>query len=208
MKKKSIIIGLCMVLVLVFTACGGEKEKQAYGPLLEAAKEAELYAGKLTTGFEGDTLSNSFFEWTISDVRTETELYGKTANAGKKFVVMNVSVTNTTDEEYEIGNYDFVSYVAPDMDTGLVETMDSFDDAMYPDEEMLAPGKTRSGTLVFEVDESVEELIIDYIEFIGEDVYKRQYLYHRTDGSGRRRTGEGAVTSGSLLHVCARVHIF
>ena len=168
-KKKHIIVGLCMVLALVFTACGGEKETQAYGPLFEAAKEANLYVGDLTTGFEGDTLSNSFFEWTISDVRTETELYGKTANAGKKFVAMDVSVTNTTDEEYEIGNYDFVAYVAPDMETGLIDTMNSFDDAMYPDQEMLAPGKTRSGTLVFEVDESVEELIIDYIEFIGEE---------------------------------------
>ncbi len=165
MNKKKTIVSLCLVLMLVFTACGGEK----YGPLLAAAKEAELYAGKLTTGFVGDTLTNSFFEWTVTNVRTETELYGKTANAGKKFVVMDVSVTNTTDEEYEIGNYDFVSYVEPDMDTGLVETMDSFNDAMYPDEEMLAPGKTRSGTLVFEVDESVEEIIIDYIEFIGED---------------------------------------
>ena len=84
-------------------------------------------------------------------------------------MVVHVSVTNTTDEEYEIGNYDFIGYVAPDMDSGIVDTMDSFDAAMYPDEAMLAAGETKSGTLIFEVDESVEELIVDYVEFFGED---------------------------------------
>jgi len=34
---------------------------------------------------------------------------------------------------------------------------------------MLAAGETKSGTLIFEVDESVEELIVDYVEFFGED---------------------------------------
>ena len=78
-------------------------------------------------------------------------------------------MTNTTDEEYEIGNYDFVAYVAPDMDSGLTDTMDSFDDSMYPDQEMLAAGENRTGELIFEVDESVEELIVDYIEFFGDE---------------------------------------
>lgn len=165
-NRKYIIVSLCLVLVLALTACGSKE--QSYGPLLEQAKEAQLYVGNLTTGLKGDTLSNSFFEWTVSGVRTEKEIYGKTAMDGKKFVIVDISVTNTTDEEYEIGNYDFVAYAAPDMDSGLVETMDSFHGNMYPDEEMLAAGKTRTGELIFEVDESVEELIVDYIEFFSD----------------------------------------
>ncbi|MEY8369234.1 DUF4352 domain-containing protein [Anaerovoracaceae bacterium 42-11] len=170
-NRKYIIVGLCLVLALAFSGCGskdGDKEA-SYGPLLTQAKEAGLHVGNLTTGVKGDTLSNSFFDWTISEVRTEKEIYGKTAKDGKKFVIVDVSVTNTTDEEYEIGNYDFVAYVAPDMESGLVDTMDSFNDSMYPDEEMLAAGKTRTGELIFEVDESVEELIVDYIEFFGDE---------------------------------------
>lgn len=166
-KSKYIVISLCLALVLALTACGGEEKN--YGSLLEQAKEAELYVGSLTTGLLGDTLSNSFFEWTVKDVRTEKEIYGKTAKDGKKFVIVDISVTNTTDEEYEIGNYDFVAYVAPDMDSGLTDTMDSFDDSMYPDQEMLAAGENRTGELIFEVDESVEELIVDYIEFFGDE---------------------------------------
>lgn len=175
MRKRYIIVGLCIILILAFTACGGEKQsngesaKREYGSLLQEAKDAKIYAGELTTGMVGDTLSNSFFDWTISEVRTEKEIYGKTAKEGKKYVVVHVSVTNTTDEEYEIGNYDFIGYVAPDMDSGIVDTMDSFDAAMYPDEAMLAAGETKSGTLIFEVDKSVEELIVDYVEFFGED---------------------------------------
>lgn len=179
MKKKNhirryIIVGLCLALAFALAGCGKDGDKQngseeSYGPLLKQAKEAGLHVGNLTTGVKGDTLSNSFFDWTISEVRSEKEIYGKTAKDGKKFVIVDVSVTNTTDEEYEIGNYDFVAYVAPDMESGLVDTMDSFNDSMYPDEEILAAGKTRTGELIFEVDESVEELIVDYIEFFGDE---------------------------------------
>ena len=88
--KKILAVLLGMILIFALSACGNDDDD--YGPLLEALKKEELYQGDLTTGTVGDTIKNSFFEWKVNSVKSETELNGKSAESGKKFVVVNISV--------------------------------------------------------------------------------------------------------------------
>lgn len=141
---------------------------KSYGPLLTALKKADLYAGTLTTGVVGDTMKNSFFNWKVNSVKTATKLSGKSAGSGKKFVVVSITVKNTTDEDYEVGNYDFIGYMEASED-GHLDTEDSFYDSMYPNETTLSAGKSLTGDLVFVVDSDVDEIVVDYIEFYGDD---------------------------------------
>ena len=52
---------------------------------------------------------------------------------------------------------------------GHLDTADSFYDDMYPDETELAAGKTLTGDIVFIVDEDVDEIVMDYMEFYGDE---------------------------------------
>lgn len=164
--KKLLAVLLGIMLALTFTACGSDDKEP--GPLLNELKEAEFYQGELTTGMVGDTMKNSFFEWKVNSVKTETELSGKPAGAGKKYVVVNISVKNTTKESFVTGNYDFIGYMEASED-GHLDTADSFYDDMYPDETDLAAGKTLTGDIVFLVDEDVDEIVMDYMEFYGDE---------------------------------------
>lgn len=163
--KKIIAVLLGIILIFAFSACGSDND---YGPLLEALKKAELYQGDLTTGTVGDTIKNSFFEWKVNCVKSETELNGKSAESGKKFIVVNISVKNTTDEAFTTGNYDFIGYMEAS-EEGQLDTEYSFYDDMYPDEIDLAAGKTLTGDLVFVVDTDVDEIVVDYMEFYGDE---------------------------------------
>ena len=104
----------------------------------------------------------------MNSVKTETELNGKSAGEGKKYVVANISVKNTTKETFVTGNYDFIGYMEASED-GHLDTADSFYDDMYPDETELAAGKTLTGDIVFIVDEDVDEIVMDYMEFYGDE---------------------------------------
>lgn len=171
--KKILTVTLCLAIVLVATACGGsddgktdaKSQDKNYGELYTQAKDAYSESiGKLTAGTVGDSLSNSFFNWTVNSVETKDKVEGKTAKDGYKFIVANISVTNTTKETFAVGNYDFIGITEVSED-GQIDTMDSFYDKMYPDEKELAAGKTLTGDLVFQVKEDVNELIVDYQVF-------------------------------------------
>ncbi|MGF6377064.1 hypothetical protein M2140_002146 [Clostridiales Family XIII bacterium PM5-7] len=165
--KKIILTTLCLVVCFAFAACG-DKE-QNFGGLHEEAKTAyEDDLGELQSGTIKDTLSNTFFDWTLNSVETKETLEGKTPEEGKIFVVANITVKNTSTEEYEVGNYDFIGIVGIE-EGEQFDTLDAFYDGMYPDGENLAAGKTLTGDIVFEVSADCTELIIDYQEYFGDD---------------------------------------
>lgn len=167
MTKKLITAVLCAALMLAFVSCGAEKTADEPSGLAADVKAVwdELYEyGELSVAGEGETLSNAFFDWTLNSVRTETSLNGQDAADGKKFVVVNITVTNTEDYEYETGNFEFLCICGTD-EGDEVETMNSFYDEMIPDEFNLKAGETVTGDLVFEVNEDVSEVLIDYEEF-------------------------------------------
>lgn len=202
-KKKLLALLLCLTVVFAFASCGGAagedensgptmaeeanteldeskaptKENKAYGELSKELKDywqGQSGYQNLSVGGVGDTLKNDFFDWTVNSVRTETALNGRNAASGKKFVVININMTNTEDTSYETGNYEFWGLIGQGEP---LNTLDAFYDGMIPDTVKFAPGQTLSGDIVYEVDKNLDKLIVDYDEVYGDESTGNAYWF-------------------------------
>lgn len=127
---------------------------------------------ELVVGSEGDTMTCSFFEFTISDVQALEEIDGfvpeKETN---KFITAQVNVKNITEDEIPVGNYDFYIIWETEEETAEEDhwAYASFRDDMYPDDVKLASGETLSGLLVFDIPADVDEFTIAYDEIYDDE---------------------------------------
>lgn len=200
MKKRRVVaVMLCLFVVFAFAACGEKeeptmaeenkteiKEEQAanesnenFGELSQSIKaewDQKYQFNGIAVGGVGDTLSNDFFDWTIHSVKTAKETHGKSAGEGKKFVIINMTMTNTEDFEYETGNFEFLALVGTSEDDEL-NTMDAFYDGMIGDEFTLGVGESVTGDIVFKVDEDIDTIVVDYEEFYGDNSIGNVYWY-------------------------------
>lgn len=168
-KWKILVLLVFVVIQFTFAACSSNSGEDTEGAdsladTVKAVWDENYDYGTLSVGGEEDVLSNAFFDWKVNSIDTETSLHGSTAGDGKVFLIINISVTNTEDYEYETGNYEFLCITGPE-ESDEVETMNSFYDEMIPDTVDLAAGDTLTGDLVFEISEDVKEVLLDYEEF-------------------------------------------
>lgn len=196
-KRKLVVLALCVALAFSLAACGGDKEgsesenavrtsekMQANSEAFPATEENKNFSelaqsvkaawdqkyqyGALSVGGKGDLMENAFLTWKVNDYKTVDEINGTSAGDGKKFVVANITMTNTMDEAFGSGNYEFRGIVGPEEEDDL-DMMDAFYDEMLPDEFDLDAGKSITGDLVIKVNADVSEIIIDYESFYGDD---------------------------------------
>lgn len=198
-KNRLLALLLCLTLVLAFSACGEaeetneptmadenhveiEQEQAAtddnknYGELSKEAVESGMYdKDKSAVSGVGDTLANDFFDWTVNSYKTRTKTHGTSAGEGYKFVIINMSITNTEDFEYETGNYEFrgvISGQAEDLDSE-----DAFYDGMIANETTIAPGETITGDVLFKVPKDCKALLVNYLETYGDGSFGNMYWY-------------------------------
>lgn len=187
-KNKIFALLMCLIVVFAFTACGeksmadenkteidaaqaADESNENYGDLSKEAKEYRDSEGYENNGTAvagvGDTVKSDFFDWTVNSVKTKIKVGGQSAGEGKKFVIINITLKNTEDYEYESGNYEFRGVVDP-ADTEGMDTMNAFYDGMIADEFNFASGETVTGDIVFEVDKDCETMLVNYEEFYGD----------------------------------------
>lgn len=189
-KKKLLTLLLCVCVAFAFTACGGEKtlaeqakndtvvdetkapkeENKAYGELsheIKADWDGKYQYGRLSVGTVGDTLVNDFFDWTVNSVKTKKKIGGVSAGKGYKFVVINMSITNTEDYAYPTGNYEFRGITGTG-DENELDSENAFYEGMMADEFEISPGETVTGDVLYKVPEAQKNLIVDYEEFYGD----------------------------------------
>lgn len=194
-KNKFLALLLCLSVAFAFTACGAEEPTMAdeYRTEIDAAQAAsednenygELSKEAIESGISdqdktavtgvGDTMSNDFFDWTVNSYTTKTKTHGTSAGDGYKFVIINMSITNTEDYEYETGNYEFRGVIS-----GQEEDLDSenaFYDGMIADETTIAPGETITGDVIFKVPKDCTALLINYLEVYGDGSEGNMYWY-------------------------------
>lgn len=133
---------------------------------VKAVWDEKYQYGVMSVAGVGETLQNAFFKWTVNSVKTKTEINGTSAGDGYKFVVANITMVNTTDYEFESGNYEFRGIIGPEEEDDL-DSVDAFYDEMLPDEFNLKAGEEATGDLLFKVKEDVDEIIIDFESFYG-----------------------------------------
>lgn len=188
--KKLLTILLCLAMVFaLFAACGEEESpveiseeskaaseefpadesNAAYTPLAQEVKEIwdqQYQYGAISVAGEGETLQNAFFKWKVNSVETREEINGTSAGDGYKFVIANVTMTNTTDYEFDSGNNEFRGIIGTEESDDL-DSENAFYDGMLADEFSLKAGEEITGDLLFKVKEDVNEIIIDYESFYG-----------------------------------------
>jgi hypothetical protein len=125
----------------------------------------------------GETTQTTWFTWLISSVRTTGDIDGYASGSGNKFVVLDITTTNTFEESLPMFSDDFTLRYTDEAGK-LVETypLEAFTDGMYPDDFQQEIGETTNGFVVFEVPDTVDSAIIYYLE-IYEDEFEGDIYY-------------------------------
>lgn len=195
-KSKVLVLLMCLAVIFSFTACGEKEEpslaeqnkmeiksEQAanednknFGELSKELQESGQYdKDKTAVTSVGDTMANDFFDWTVNSYETKKKVHGQSAGEGYKYVIVNMSMTNTEDYEYETGNFEFRGMIS-----GQSEDMDSenaFYDGMFPDETTIAPGETITGDVLFKVPADCKAFLVNYLEVYGDGSQGNLYWY-------------------------------
>lgn len=194
MKK---ILVLLMVASLscgmLFTGCGGnEEEQQTNVEVQEEEKDEEEEAGVVEEAVndvalaiqadgreygmtynlsQTDVMTTAFFQLAINSVNVVDELEGYVPNDGYKFMVVNVSITNTFGSEIPMYDADFAMLWAED--EGAYPDTD-FTDAL-PAEYDIADGETTTGNLVYIVPADKTNFILQYYDLWDDDFEGNTY---------------------------------
>lgn len=188
--KKFLAGVLALSLVLSMSACGGsgsggegDGASGSGGGVVDRVGKMLTAQGreydKLITGSVGETLTNTFFSFTINDVKAADELDGYTPQTeGNKFIIADVTVKNVADDSIPVGNFDFTILWNTEEELSETDKMayEVFTDGMYPDEVDLEKDGTLSGTLVFEIPADVNEFGIVYDELYDDEFKGNSYV--------------------------------
>ncbi|MDR2105928.1 MAG: DUF4352 domain-containing protein [Coriobacteriales bacterium] len=200
--SRGIAMALALMMMLSLVACGRlsqllepadeatsdttttEKEKEAdvlsdLEKLLDA--EGRPY-NNVITGEVGDTLTNTFFDWTVNSVTTEETLTidgeeFEPEGIDYKFVLVDITTKNVYDQVNPMSCSDFTILWDEDGETTEDVPYGEFMDGMYPEEFDQAVGESDSGILVFEVPKNVDSVIIAYYELWEDDFEGDTYLF-------------------------------
>jgi hypothetical protein len=208
--KSGVAVALVLLMAFSLVACGlpqlnsGQTDEATVGesttdgtttttdketdPLSSIAKllqaEGRPY-NNVTTGQLGDTLTNTFFEWTVSNVVAQDTLLLDGEEivpnaAGYKFVLIDITTKNIFEQPNPMGNVDFSIIWGDGDDTTEDVAFSEFMDGMYPDKFEQAVGDSASGVLVFEVPQDVHSAIVAYYELWDDEFEGDTYLFELT----------------------------
>lgn len=187
--KRKLAIALCAVMMLGLTACGDKKvgDAETKAPSTEAsATEAETDTeaaedGVITAtdgygeGRQGDVMRTYFFDYTINDAYTCTDLNNYVPADGNQLLVVNITVKNTSRASLEMYDSDFQAQWGGDGDddyswpiTVAAEEAQATADQL-PGTYELAIDESRTGTLVYEVPTGEQDFSISYMELFDND---------------------------------------
>jgi hypothetical protein len=169
-------VALATVLAFSLVACGSQMD---ITKMLQA--EGRSF-NNVITGKVGDTLTNTFFEWTVKSVVAKDsltvdgeELFPETD--GYQFLLVDITTKNIFDKSNPMGNSDFSIIWSKGDETFEDVVYGEFMDGMYPDEFWQEVGQSDSGTLVFEVPKNVNSAVIAYYEVWDDDFEGDAYFF-------------------------------
>jgi hypothetical protein len=180
-RSIAVVLAAMLTAVLAFSLVG-------CGSQLDIAKMLEAEGrpfNNVTTGKVGDTLTNTFFEWTVKSavvkdsLTVDGEEYLPYAD-GYKFLLVDITTKNVFDKTNPMSNTDFSIIWSKGDDTVEDYAYSEFMNGMYPDELMQAVGESDGGILVFEVPGDVHSAFIAYYEIWSDDFEGDTYLFEVT----------------------------
>ena len=132
----------------------------------------------------GDTVETMFFNFTVEDFLSSTDINGITPEAGKQFVGVKLNIENTFNKDITMFSSDLIIEWEPTSadDKGAEGPHSYYDKEAIFNEEFekeytLAPGESKEGVLLFEIPEGITKVAITT-----QDIY--------TDKQGNEHKGD------------------
>ena len=118
-----------------------------------------------TTGVVGDTMSTTWFDFTVNSVSAYgNEYLGYIAEHNCRLLVVNITIKNTFDEVNPMYDHDFSLTWGDDYYAYPVEEAENLSDDMLPSEYQMNPGDKETGNLLFEIPADETDLKLSYVE--------------------------------------------
>lgn len=166
--KKFVSLLLAALLMTGLTACGESS----------LSDESNVYAEDgYAEGGLGDVMHTYFFTYTVNNAYVCEQYEDYVPTEGYDLLVADVTVKNTSGDTITMYDTDFqVQWGDDDNDdafdvpiTYYVETTDTISEDIFPYEYDLENKESRTGQLVFEVPEGLNEYSISYMEYFSDD---------------------------------------
>lgn len=120
-----------------------------------------------TTGTVGDTMSTTWFDFTVNSVTAYGNEYeGYSAQHGCQLLVANITIENTYSEVNPMFSTDFMVVwgSSDDYYDYPLQNADSLSDDFLPDAYNMDPGDKITGNLLFEIPANETDLKFSYVE--------------------------------------------
>lgn len=125
-------------------------------PGTESAKTKETHVG--------DTVSTSWFDYTITSAGAVSRYEGRTADAGSKLIVVELTLENRFDEPVPMYDTDFQLYWGEYAEDQWALPLETYCAEQLPKTYTLSVSETRSGVLVYQVPEQASDFTLAFLE--------------------------------------------
>lgn len=196
MKRRACFVAALCAAALALTACsgpdlsslssdfpGGESEASSTGEATAEEPAAEEDVGYPVDGYAegriGDTMHTYFFDYTVNDAYTCASYEGTTPASGNIFLVVDITVKNTSTQSYNMFDTDFQAQWGTDgeedyrvpitTDPETYEELDPLSEEQLPGTYPLAVDEEVRGLLVYEVPEGYQDFSISYMEYFDDE---------------------------------------
>ena len=112
----------------------------------------------------GDTVSTSWFDYTITSAQSADSYQDRTADEGCKLIVVELTIQNRFDEPVPMYDSDFQLYWGEYAQDQWALPLDVYCSEQLPQEYSLAVGETREGVLVYQVPDSACDFTLAFLE--------------------------------------------
>ena len=112
----------------------------------------------------GDTVSTSWFDYTVNSAQAADTYEGYTAAEGKKLVVVDLTMKNTFDESVPMYDTDFQLYWGEYEENEMSFPLEPYCEAQLPTEYYLDIDGSQEGILIYEVPAEVRDFTFAFLE--------------------------------------------
>ena len=124
-------------------------------------------------GYIGDTLRNAFFDYTVNSATLAEEYKGIKPAEGKKLLVVNITMTNTTKSSLPMFDTDFFLYQSDDEENPYIDPITAANPELKADgmlESEYSIG-IRETVIVYEVPENQKDFTLVFEEYFDNEEY-------------------------------------
>lgn len=112
----------------------------------------------------GDVVSTAWFDYTVTRAEAVDTYQGRTAQEGSRLVVVELTIENRFDEPVPMFDTDFQLYWGEYGKDQWALPLESYCEGQFPENYELSVDETRTGVLVYQAPEEVQEFTLAFLE--------------------------------------------